>query len=136
MEGGKTELPMMALLWLKLILILATPYFFAGMAISLALTRSPWPVSLVYGVDLIGAAAGCLVVLAVLILMDAVSALFLVGAFGALAAVFFSTRAVRRPSRSAVSGGGAPADFRTARRACRRLRVARAGERGDPAIWA
>jgi len=81
---------MMALLWLKLILILATPYFFAGMAISLALTRSPWPVPLVYGVDLIGAATGCLVVLAVLTLMDAVSALFLVGAFGTLAAVFFS----------------------------------------------
>jgi hypothetical protein len=90
MEGGEMELLMMALLWLKLILILATPYFFLGMAISLALTRSPWPVPLVYGVDLIGAAAGCLVVLAVLTLMDAVSALFLVGAFGGLAAVFFS----------------------------------------------
>jgi len=46
MGGGKTELPMLALLWLKLILILATPYFFAGMAISLGLTRSPWPVPL------------------------------------------------------------------------------------------
>jgi hypothetical protein len=44
----------------------------------------------VYGVDLIGAATGCLMVLTVLTLMDAVSALFLVGAFGALAAMFFS----------------------------------------------
>jgi hypothetical protein len=46
MSGGTTELPMMVLLWLKLILILATPYFFAGMAISLALRavlgRCPW----------------------------------------------------------------------------------------------
>ena len=83
-------LPMALLLWLKLILILLIPYFFAGMAISLALTRSPWPVPLVYGVDLIGAATGCLAVLVVLTLMDAVSALFLVGAFGAFAAVFFS----------------------------------------------
>src|SRR6516162_4677088 len=33
MIGGKTEFPMMILLWLKLIVILATPYFFAGMAI-------------------------------------------------------------------------------------------------------
>src|SRR5947209_4664900 len=79
MGSGKIQslpmaLPMVALLWLKLILILATPYFFAGMAISLALTRSPWPVPLVYGVDLIGAATGCLVVLTVLTLMDAVSA--------------------------------------------------------------
>jgi hypothetical protein len=89
-ESFLLTLPIIALGWLKLILILATPYFFAGMAISLALTRSPWPVSLVYGVDLIGAATGCLAVLAVLTLMDAVSALFLVGAVGTLAAVFFS----------------------------------------------
>jgi len=39
--GGMAELLMMALFWLKLIVILAVPYFFAGMAISLALTRSP-----------------------------------------------------------------------------------------------
>ena len=39
------------------------PYVFAGMAIALALTRSPWPVPLVYGVDLVGAATGCLVIL-------------------------------------------------------------------------
>jgi hypothetical protein len=82
---------MMVLFWLKLIVILATPYFFAGMAISLALTRSPWPVPLVYGVDLIGAATGCLVVLAVLTAVDSVSALFFVGAVGALAAVFFAS---------------------------------------------
>src|SRR5439155_23158081 len=74
-ESLLMTLPMVALLWLKLILVLATPYFFAGMAISLALTRSPWPVPLVYGIDLIGAATGCLVVLTVLTLMDAVSAL-------------------------------------------------------------
>src|SRR5207253_5474368 len=90
MIGGKPEFLMMVLFWLKLVVILATPYFFAGMAISLALTRSPWPVPLVYGVDLVGAATGCLVVLAVLTLIDSVSAWFLVGVLGALAAVFFS----------------------------------------------
>jgi hypothetical protein len=78
-------------LWLKLIIILATPYFFAGMAISLALTRSPWAVPLVYSVDLLGAATGCLVVLAILTFIDSVSALFLVGAIGALAAIFFAS---------------------------------------------
>src|SRR3984893_9331308 len=67
---------MTALFWLKLILVLVPPYIFAGMAISLALTRSPWPVPLVYGVDLVGAATGCLVVLAVLTLIDSVSAWF------------------------------------------------------------
>ena len=81
---------MTVLEWGELVVILAAPYFFAGMAISLALTRSPWPVALVYGVDLVGAASGCLVVLVVMTLIDSVSALFLVGAFGALAAVFFA----------------------------------------------
>jgi len=38
-----------AMLWLKLIVALVPPYIFAGMGISLALTRSPWPVGLVYG---------------------------------------------------------------------------------------
>jgi hypothetical protein len=88
--SGKTELLMAAVQWGKLVLILATPYVFAGMAISLALTRSPWPVPLVYGVDLLGAATGCLVVLVVLTLIDSVSALFVVGALGGLAGVFFS----------------------------------------------
>jgi len=41
MIGGKPEFLMMVLLWLKLIIILAAPYFFAGMAISLALTLGP-----------------------------------------------------------------------------------------------
>jgi hypothetical protein len=81
-----------------MIVILAAPYFFAGMAISLALTRSPWPVPLVYSVDLIGAATGCLVVLVVLTFVDSVSALLFVGAVGALAATAFSS--ARRASSS------------------------------------
>src|SRR6266851_7169443 len=91
MIGGEPEFLMMVLFWLKLIVILAAPYFFAGMAISLALTRSPWPVPLVYGVDLVGAAIGCLLVLAVLTFVDSVSALFFVGTVGALAAIFFAS---------------------------------------------
>jgi hypothetical protein len=98
MVGGKAEFVMMVLLWLKLIVILAAPYFFAGMAISLALTRSPWPVPLVYGVDLIGAAAGCLIVLVVLTFIDSVSTLFLVGMVGALAAISFSMARQALPS--------------------------------------
>src|SRR5215469_16894617 len=86
----KTELLMTSLQWGKLVLILATPYVFAGMAIALALTRSPWPVPLVYGIDLVGAASGCLVVLVILTLIDSVSALFLVGAVGAVAGAFFA----------------------------------------------
>ena len=91
MVGGTHELLMMMLIWIKLIAILATPYFFAGMAISLALTRSPWPVAIVYSIDLVGAATGCLAVLALLTFIDSVSALFLVGAIGALAQIFFAS---------------------------------------------
>src|SRR5260370_6495020 len=90
---------MMLLFWRNLIVILAAPYFFTGMAISLALTRSPWPVPLVYGVDLAGAAAGCLVVLALLNWLDAVSALIFVSALRALAATCFP-----RTKRSATPG--------------------------------
>ena len=131
----KTELLMTAVQWGKLVFILATPYVFAGMAISLALTRSPWPVPLVYGVDLVGAATGCLVVLAVLSLIDSVSAWVLVGALGALAAVFFS-QACR-----AGSGGGATVDkrarpgSRTATDACCGVRRPRISKRRNPAVW-
>ena len=76
-------------LWLKLILIILPPYVFAGMAISLSLTRSPWPVGIVYGTDLVGAAAGCLLVLGLLTWMDGVSALLAVAAIGAAAAACF-----------------------------------------------
>jgi hypothetical protein len=82
------------LLWFKLILIILPPYVFAGMAISLALTKSSWPVGIVYFTDLAGAAMGCLLVLGLLTWMDGVSALLAVGAIGAAAAVCF--RAVWR----------------------------------------
>jgi len=95
--SGKADLLMMTLQWSKLVLVLATPYVFAGMVISLALTRSPLPVALVYGVDLFGAAIGCFVVLLVLTLMDSVSAWLLVGAIGALGSVLFASAAHRQP---------------------------------------
>ncbi len=80
---------MTALVWFKLILILLPPYVFAGMAVSLALTRGPVPVGLVYGVDLLGASSGCLVVLLLLSWADAISLLLAVAAFAAAGAVCF-----------------------------------------------
>src|SRR5258708_28551221 len=80
---------MLFLFWAKLILIIVPPYVFAGMAISLALTRSPWPVGIVYGVDLGGAATGCLLVLALLTWLDGVSAMFALGGIAALASACF-----------------------------------------------
>jgi len=88
---------MVMLGWLKLIVMIVPPYILAGMAISLALTRGPWPVGIVYGVDLAGAAAGCLIALALMTWLDGVSALFAVGVIGAGASVCF--RAAWRQSR-------------------------------------
>jgi hypothetical protein len=97
---------MSALVWLQLIIILIPPYVFAGMAISLALTRSPWPVGLVYGVDMVGAAAGCLIVLILLQHIDGVSALIAVAAIAATAAACF---AVARPPGLPYGNTGSPA---------------------------
>ncbi|MGH6742357.1 MAG: hypothetical protein ACREDY_25575, partial [Bradyrhizobium sp.] len=91
------------LLWAKVIAALVPPYVFAGMAISLALTRSPWPVGIVYGVDLAGAAFGCLGALALMSTLDGVYAMLMVGAIGAAASFAFAlagrgTGAVALPS--------------------------------------
>src|SRR5262249_37408253 len=71
--------------WLKLIAALLPPYILAGMAISIALTKSPWRIGLVYGSDLAGAAMGCLSALALMNSIDGVSALLVVAAVAAFA---------------------------------------------------
>ena len=86
------------LTWAELAICLAIPFFFSGIAVSLALTRSPFPVGRVYGADLLGAAVGCLGVLVLLNNTDGPSAILWVGAIAASAALFFS--------RSGI--GGAP----------------------------
>jgi hypothetical protein len=75
--------------WVLTITVMLPPYVLLGIAVSLALTRGPQRVNVVYGVDLLGAAAGCLATLALLSVMDAYSAVLLVGATGALAALAF-----------------------------------------------
>jgi hypothetical protein len=96
-----------ALLWLKLIAALVPPYVFAGMGISLALTRNPWPIGLVYGSDLAGAASGCLGALVLLDLLDGVSAMFMIAALGAAAALAF-----RQGCDAAELGAAAPPKWR------------------------
>jgi len=60
--------------------IIATPFFFSGMAVCLSLTRTPFPIGRVYFTDLLGAALGCLASAVILNLIDAPSALFFVSA--------------------------------------------------------
>ena len=79
-SGITNTIGMTLVVWLKLITILVPPYVLAGMAIALGLTRSPWPVGTVYGVDLIGAASGCLVTLRLLSWADGVSVLIAIAA--------------------------------------------------------
>ena len=86
------------LTWAELAICLSIPFFFSGIVVSLALTRSPFPVGRVYGADMLGAAVGCLGVLVLLNNTDGPSAILWVGALAAVAALFFS--------RSGI--GGAP----------------------------
>ena len=90
------------LIWAELAICLAIPFFFAGVVVSLALTRSPFPIGRVYGADLAGAALGSIGVLALLNTVDGPSAVLWIAAIAALAAVLFATSTIgtappRRP---------------------------------------
>src|ERR1051325_7394146 len=61
-------------IWTELALCLSLPFFFAGVTLSLALTRSSFSVAKVYGVDLVGAAVGAVGALRLLNLRDGPSA--------------------------------------------------------------
>jgi hypothetical protein len=91
---------------LELAACVAVPFFFSGVVISLALTRSPFPIGRVYAVDLAGAAAGRLGVLAVLNFTDGPSAVLWVGAITALAAVSFSASEIGGEPASAMPLAG------------------------------
>src|SRR5207253_4399965 len=78
------------LIWAELAMCLSIPFLFSGIVVSLALTRSPFPVGRVYGADLVGAAVGCLGVLVLLNNTDGPSAVLWVGAIAAAGALFFS----------------------------------------------
>jgi spermidine synthase len=79
--------------WALLMAAMTVPYVFAGIVVSLALTRSPFPVSQVYGVDLMGAALGCAAVPIVLNVLDGPSAIVLAGMLAGLAAYAFARAA-------------------------------------------
>ncbi|MEY4515078.1 MAG: hypothetical protein RLZZ450_7200 [Pseudomonadota bacterium] len=71
-------------------LALALPFVPAGVALTLALTRAGLPVGRAYGIDLLGAASGCALVIPVLAVLDAPSAALLAAALAALAAALFA----------------------------------------------
>jgi hypothetical protein len=76
--------------WSLLLTVMAVPYVFSGVVVSLALTRSPFPTGQVYGVDLLGAAFGCIAVIAILNVLDGPSTVILAGAVSGLSALAFA----------------------------------------------
>ena len=76
-------------IWFELAVCMAIPFYFSGIVISLALTRSSFPIGKVYGADLFGAAVGCFGVLFVLNSTDGPSAILWVAALAAVGSIFF-----------------------------------------------
>jgi hypothetical protein len=97
--------------WTLTLLVLLPPYVLLGVALTLALTRSPQRISVVYGVDLIGAASGCLVTLALLTVIDTYDAILVVGVIGAIAASTFAAAGKTAGSASQAGTPGATARF-------------------------
>lgn len=83
------------------VLLLGLPFFFSGVAVTLALTRTRGPIGRLYAWDLAGAAAGCLSVIPLLVRTNLSSAVFVAGAAAALGTWCFA-RASGRRSRMAV----------------------------------
>jgi len=79
--------------WSLLLIAMAAPYVFSGVVVSLALTRSPFPTGLVYGVDLLGAALGCVAVIGLLNVVDGPTSVVLSGAISGLSAMAFAASA-------------------------------------------
>ncbi|MCR9164429.1 MAG: hypothetical protein ACE37F_06665 [Nannocystaceae bacterium] len=82
---------------------LAIPFTVSGVVLTLALTRAGMPPGIVYGVDLVGAAAGCVLVIPLLDLVDAPSGILIASGFAALSGYAFA-----RADAAAVPGNYAP----------------------------
>jgi hypothetical protein len=70
--------------------VLAVPFVLSGVAVTVALTRCCGPIGRLYAFDLVGAAAGCALVVPLLERTDVTSAILVAGALAAVAAACFS----------------------------------------------
>lgn len=71
-------------------IIVSAPFFFSGGVVCLALTRGVYPVARAYAADLLGAATGCFVALALLSATDAPSAMLITSGLVFVAAALFA----------------------------------------------
>jgi len=85
--------------------VLALPFALVGVTLTLALTRAGLAPGRAYGIDLIGAALGCLLVIPLLDAMDAASAVLVAGAIaGAAALAFCLARGTGRKGQALALG--------------------------------
>ena len=88
-------------------LVLTIPFVLSGIVVTLALTRTRAPIGMLYGADLLGAAAGCLAIIWLLELTDITSTALAAGGAAAIGALVLC--ALRRRARlvGAAAGGRA-----------------------------
>jgi predicted membrane-bound spermidine synthase len=101
-----TSLPasvMSLVVWAEFAIALALPFFFSGIVVSLALTRSQYPVGIVYGVDLLGAALGCLGALVLLNSVSGPSAVLWIAALIAVGGICFGQTNLQAPEGRSIS---------------------------------
>jgi hypothetical protein len=85
--------------WSLLLIAMAVPYIFAGVVVSMALTRSPFPTGRVYGVDLLGAALGCVAVIGLLNILDGPTSIAFTGVISGVSALAFAASAGTEDAR-------------------------------------
>src|SRR5215472_13190196 len=92
---GLTYSPRNLILMLTIYALAALPFFTGGMVVTLAISRLSAQVNAVYASDLIGAAAGCLVLIPLLNRVGAPGVVLTAAALALTAAVLFSPAALR-----------------------------------------
>jgi hypothetical protein len=85
--------------WSLLLIAMAVPYVVSGVVVSMALTRSPFPTGLVYGVDLTGAALGCVAVVGLLNVLDGPTTIALTGAISGVSSLAFAASAAAEDAK-------------------------------------
>jgi hypothetical protein len=83
---------------------IAVPFVWSGICVCLILTRFPRQLDRLYATDLVGAAAGCLLVILVIDRTDGPTTVVAIGTLAALGAACFLTAADSQPLRVATLG--------------------------------
>jgi hypothetical protein len=84
--------PFVAALWIAVVgyPLFSIPFYFSGICVCIALTKFPGHTSSLYAADLVGAASGCILVIGVLDVSDASTALIVVALLACIAGTLFA----------------------------------------------